>query len=246
MSVLIPFAVADLEAACDQVANDLLQDSDWLSPPVDAFHLAARLGYEIAFDAAQSGRGRFKRLCGRPTVLLAPDERPERLQWAAAHEIGESLTGCVFDMLDLDPEESDPGLRERTATMLATSILLPRRWFLRDAEELDGDVPSLKSTYCTASHELILGGLLRLETLTMTSVFDHGRLTRRRTNGQLPAPDLLSVEREAQALAHTTGRPVRLRAKGVSVQAWPVHEPGWKRELLRTTPLHDCLTNDID
>jgi hypothetical protein len=178
--------------------------------------------------------------------LLAPDVRPERVQWAAAHELGESLAGSVFDQLDIDPEGADPSLRERTATTLATSILLPRRWFLDDAQRLGGDVPGLKSIYSTASHELILSGLLRMETLTLISVFDHGRLTRRRTNGQLTPPPLLALEREAQLQAHASGKAVVLRGSGVTVQAWPVHEPGWKRELLRTTPIDDDLQEPID
>jgi hypothetical protein len=213
---------------------------------VNALRLAQELGYEVAFDAAQAGRGRFKRLCGQPTVLLAPDIRPERVQWAAAHELGESLAGSVFDLLDIDPEEADPALRERTATTLATSILLPRRWFFDDARRLAGDVPGLKSIYSTASHELILSSLLRLETLTLVSVFDHGRMTRRRTNGQLSPPPLLSLEQEAQSRAHATGQAVTLRGRGVVVQAWPVHEPGWKRELLRTTPIDDDVEEQFD
>jgi hypothetical protein len=239
-------STADLAHVCDDVADDLLRSSGCDSPPVNALRLAEELGYEVAFDAAQAGRGRFKRLCGRPTVLLTPDARPERVQWAAAHELGESLAGSVFDLLDIDPEEADPVLRERTATTLATSILLPRRWFFEDALRLGGDVPGLKSIYSTASHELILSSLLRLETLTLISVFDHGRMTRRRTNGQLNPPPLLLLEREAQGLAHESGEAVTLRGRGVIVQAWPVHEPGWKRELLRTTPLDGDGDEQLD
>jgi len=233
-------------SACDEVAGELLAEAGWSNPPVDAFQLAAELGYEIAFDASQQARGRFKRLGGRPTMLLSPDDRPERLQWAAAHEIGESAAFRVFELLDVDPQCAENDLREKVAAQLASALLLPRREFEAEVVRHDGDVPSLKAKFWTASHELILTGQLRMETLMLASVFDHGELKRRRTNGRLAPPPLLTVERQAQLRAHATGRPVVLAGSGVRVQAWPIHETGWKRELLRTTPLDAEESVDLD
>lgn len=226
-----------LAAACDDIAEELLAEAGWENPPIDAFALAAELGYEIAFDARQQARGRFKRLGGRPTMFLSPDDRPERLHWAAAHEIGESAAVRVFDRLDIDPHLAPDDLREQVAAQLAGSLLLPRSVFDADVRRCDGDVAALKLKYVTASHELILMSQLRFDALLMASVFDHGELTRRRTNGRLSAPPLMTIERQAQLRAHATGKPAVMTDRGVRVQAWPVHETGWKRELLRTTPL---------
>jgi hypothetical protein len=239
MTSLVLSESQSLVSACDEVAEELLAEAGWANPPVDAFQLAADLGYEIAFDARQEERGRFKRLAGRPTMFLSPDDRPERLQWAAAHEIGESAAWRVFDLLDLDPELAETDFRETVAAHLASALLLPRQPFEADVIRLDGDVPLLKSKYATASHELILTSQLRMEPLMLASVFDHGELRRRRTNGRLAPPPLMAVERQAQLRAHATGRPVVLAGRGVRVQAWPIHEAGWKRELLRTTPLEE-------
>jgi Zn-dependent peptidase ImmA (M78 family) len=239
MTSLVLSESQSLVSACDEVAEELLAEAGWSNPPVDAFQLAAELGYEIAFDARQQERGRFKRLAGRPTMFLSPDDRPERLQWAAAHEIGESAAWRVFEILDLDPELAETDFRETVAAHLASALLLPRRQFEADVVRHDGDVPALKAKYATASHELILTGQLRMETLMLASIFDHGELRRRRTNGRLAPPPLMTVERQAQLRAHATGRPVVLTGRGVRVQAWPVHEAGWKRELLRTTPVED-------
>ncbi|QDT53378.1 hypothetical protein Pan44_13950 [Caulifigura coniformis] len=235
-----------LASACDEVAAELLAEAGWGEPPVDAFQLAAELGFEVAFDARQQARGRFKRLAGRPTVFLSPDDRPERLQWAAAHEIGESAAYRVFDRLDIDPLLAASDLREQVAAQLASALLLPRRLFEVDVARHDGDVLALKLRFPTASHELILTGQLRLETLMLASIFDHGELTRRRSNGSLAPPPLMTVERQAQLRAHATGRPAELTGRGVRVQAWPVHEAGWKRELLRTTPLETDDAEDLD
>lgn len=237
MTSLVVSGSHSLISACDEVAAGLLAEAGMFEPPVDAFRLAADLGYEIAFDASQQSRGRFKRLGGRPTMLLSPDDRPERLQWAAAHEIGESAAYRVFERLDVDPHLAETDLREKVAAQLASALLLPRGPFEADVVRHEGDVLALKAKYATASHELILTSQLRMEGLMLASVFDHGELTRRRTNGRLSTPPLMTIERQAQLRAHVTGRPVVLSGRGVRVQAWPVHETGWKRELLRTTPL---------
>jgi hypothetical protein len=80
----------------------------------------------------------------------------------------------------------------------------------------------------------------------MVTVFDHGRMTRRRGNGQLAPPRLMPVEQEAWRRAHATGEACELRSPEVRVQAWAVHEPGWKRELLRTTPGDEPLEPMLD
>ena len=152
MTSLVLSESQSLISACDEVAEELLAEAGWSDPPVDAFQLAAELGYEIAFDARQQERGRFKRLAGRPTMFLSPDDRPERLQWAAAHEIGESAAWRVFEILDLDPELAETDFRETVAAHLASALLLPRQQFEADVVRHDGDVPALKAKYATASH----------------------------------------------------------------------------------------------
>jgi hypothetical protein len=186
-----------------------------------------------------------KRLSGRPSIFLRPDERPERLQWAVAHELGESLAHRVFLSAGRDVDEAAPRVREAAASEFASRLLLPRDWFLRDARLLDGDVLQLKRHYATASHELILTGLLRLPELTLATVFDHGQVTRRRGNGQLSPPPLLPAERAVWRQVFDTARPSEITAQGVRVQAWPIHEPGWKRELLRTTAVEEFDQADV-
>jgi hypothetical protein len=230
----------DCLTACDEVARELLEDSHVCQPPVDALHIAARLRLDVVYDASQAGRARIKRLRGRSAIFLKPDDRPERLQWATAHEIGEAMAGEILHRTGADRDDlpilAEAAQRERVANEFASRLLLPAEWFLPDARETDCDLLQLKELYATASHELILMNLLRLEGLAMATVFDHGRVTRRRGNGELPPPPLLPLEREVWRRVHDLGRPCELSSADVRVQGWPVHEAGWKRELLRTTP----------
>jgi len=220
---------------CSLLAGEILDDCGIEAPPIDAWAIARTLGLRVAFDAFQQGRGRLKCIGGRTAILVRPEERPEREQWTLAHEIGEAVAQRVYARLDVDPRDVPPQRREQVANAMASSLLLPDDWFLHDAAHCDGDVPRLKAIYSTASHELILLNLLKLPELSLVSVFDQGRLTRRRSNGQLSGPPLMALERRIWREVHDTGRPVEGTGDGIRVQGWPVCEPGWKRELLRTT-----------
>lgn len=224
-------------SALDDVAADLLESAVWHEPPVDALALAERLDVLVALDAGQDARGRHKKLGGQPSIFLKPDERPERVQWAAAHELGEFAAWRVFERVDVANEEVTPRLREGVANLMASRLLLPFDWFREDARDLDGDLLQLKRRYTTASHELIAWRLLDLPGQAIVTIFDHGRVTRRRSNGPVPSPRLLPAEQVLQQRVHTEGQAFELRQPGLRIQGWPIHEPGWKREILRTTPL---------
>src|SRR5688500_2245086 len=95
-----------VRAAVEGVALELLAEGDVFSPPVDMAVLAERLGIVIARDGASETRARFVRIggasAGQATIYLADDPRPERRQWAIAHEIGESQAYRVFADLGVD------------------------------------------------------------------------------------------------------------------------------------------------
>ena len=217
----------------DGLAAEVLASAEIGRPPVDAFLVAQRLGVEILLDDAQAGRARHKRLAGRPVILLRPDERPERLQWAAAHELGEVIAHRVFERLDMDESDVQPALREQSANLLATRLLLPFGWFTDDVRRVDGDLPTLKAIYRTASHELLAWRLLDLPVESTVTVFDHGRITRRRSNGGRRPSSLTPPECAVWQETHRTGDPHEQRHGEVRIRCWPIHEPGWKREILQ-------------
>lgn len=226
------WTIEDCNTALDDVAEELLQQGGVLAPPVDVLELARRLKIEIAFDDRQRARGRQKKLNGRPIIFLRPDDRPERLQWAAAHELGEVVAYRVLRSFE---DQAPLTYREETANLFASRLLLPSCWFASDADLLHADLLQLKQVYWTASHELIAFRLLDFYEQSITTLFDQGRLTRRRGNGANRPPRLLPVEHTCWIEVHHRNRPVELHEQGVHVQGWPIHEAGWKREVLRTT-----------
>lgn len=213
----------------------LLKQAGIHFPPVDAIELAQRLGIGVVFDARQQPRGRQTRIAGRASIFIRPDDRLERRQWAVAHELGESIAHELFHDTGLDLLEIDPQLRERAANLAAARLLLPTCWFPADVARLDGDLLSLKSRYATASHELIAFRLLDLPAPSVVTVFDQGRQTRRQGNLSHGAPALDRREQECWLTVHRFRRVHELAHDGCRIQGWPIHEPGWNREILRTT-----------
>jgi hypothetical protein len=225
--------------ALDAVVRSVLEEAAIAGPPVDALALAGALGIVVAEDGRQSGRGRFVRLQGRrgrtpqPAILLRPEPRGERRQWATAHEIGEHIAWRVFRRAGIDFREVQPRAREETANRLAARLLLPSGWFAADAARCGWDLFALKARYRTASHELIARRMLELPAPAIITVFDQGRMTFRRGNAPGPAPPPSGAEVRCWRAVHAGNRPQAVRDGPGTVCGWPVHEDGWQREILR-------------
>ena len=233
---MLPEIPPEEYAAClDGVVEELLREAGVHAPPVDAFAVARGLGVTVARDDRQQGRARFVRLqshrgtAPRATILLRSDPRTERRHWAVAHEIGEHAAWRVFSALGADPKEVAPAARETVANHLAGRLLLPQRWFAEDGPAENWDLEALKGRYRTASHELIARRMLEFPSPIIISIFDQGRLFLRRSNlpGAVPPPS--DEETRQQQAAHATG----FSQSEASIRCWPIHEPGWKREILR-------------
>ncbi|MGD9722614.1 MAG: ImmA/IrrE family metallo-endopeptidase [Pirellulales bacterium] len=230
----------ELAGALDAVASEALDAAAPSGPPIDALKLAQALALTVAWDDRQSGRGRVVRLGqyagpqSRGSILLRHDPRPERLQWAIAHEIGELFAARVFARLAIDPREAPSGSRENVANQLAGRLLLPADRFQEAGTACGWDLFALKQQFSTASHELIARRMLDLPYSIAITIFDNDRRTFRRGNLPGRLPPLLPLERAAWRTARETGQAVAEADHLCRVQAWPVHEPEWKREILRT------------
>ena len=218
----------------DDYIAELLGEIGCAEPPVDPFTVAAKLNLLVVFDEAQVSRGRHKRVGRRSLIFVRPDERGERLNWVVAHELGEVLAAEVFRLWGIGEDEISLQQREQFANLFAARLLLPAFCFLDDAQAWQGDLPRLKQKYQTASHELIALRLLDLDEFSIITIFDQGKLTRRRCNFGATAPRLSTTEQQCWQQVFREGQPLQLCGNGCSVQGWPIHEDGWKREVLRT------------
>lgn len=235
-------AISDLARTLDAIVAACLCRAGIKRPPVDAFVLARNLGVDVLLDRGQQPRGRHAVVAGRAAIFVRPDDRLERQQWAVAHELGESLAHEA-DTGDLSSDAGGAS-REQLANLLASRLLLPAGWFFADARRLDQQLFRLKELYDTASHELIAWRLLDLDVASTVTVFDQGQPVRRRGNAALRPPPLTRHELDCWHEAHRFARIVDCTRDGVRVQAWPIHEPGWRREILHTAAIDEASPAD--
>jgi Zn-dependent peptidase ImmA (M78 family) len=235
----------EFAAALDACAAEVLWEAGVSEPPVDTLAVAERLHLAVARDFSMPYRGRFVQLAdrqgdggGQGTIVVGSAERPEREQWAVAHEIGESVAYRVFERLGVDFDEALPTAREQVANRLANSLLLPRRWFAADGLDHAWDLLELKERYHTASHELIARRMLDMKPPIVITVCDLGRVHWRRSNASARPPGMLPEETAVWRRAHESDviacEMLDVETGLESVRCWPIHEPGWKREILRS------------
>ncbi|HMP57784.1 MAG TPA: ImmA/IrrE family metallo-endopeptidase [Gemmatales bacterium] len=220
----------------DDAVADLLSDAGCTGPPVDAEWLAREhFRLHVCVDRRQPGRGRVQNLLGRAgQICLRAEDRPERRQWTVAHELAEHRRAWLRTACGLAPGELSPGTAEELANQFAQRLLVPTDWLRSALRDGEPDLLQLKKQFATASHEVIAFRLLDLGEPSIVTVLDHGHVTRRRGR-PWPAPRwLLPAEQECQRRVHLGSRPARLEGMGYVVDGWPIHELGWKREILRT------------
>jgi hypothetical protein len=201
---------------------------------VDAVQLAERhLGIEVCVDGRQPGRGRAQKNRGGKLIYLRPEPSAERRQWTVAHEIGEHLRQQLLERL-AGGGDAPVMTGESLANLFAYRLLTPTCWFAEDARNLDYVLPDLKQRYGTASHEVIAWRLLDLPEPCVITIIDNEHVSRRRSNAWPVTRQLAPAEQACLEYVHHYSRARRVQADGWTVWGWPVHQPDWRREVLRS------------
>jgi hypothetical protein len=109
---------------------------------------------------------------------------------------------------------------------------------------MDYDLLELKKLYRTASHEVIALRLLDLPDSCIITVLDNGAIYKRRSNAWQVRRQLEPPEQRCQRFVHQHGEPHHIHENGWSVHGWPVHQDGWKREILRSVVDNDAYERE--
>ncbi|HLJ95987.1 MAG TPA: ImmA/IrrE family metallo-endopeptidase [Gemmataceae bacterium] len=225
----------DVVGAVDRAVEELLDGAGIAAPPVDAIAMAQRhLGIVVCLDRRQPQRGRAQRAGGRKQIYLRPEPREERHQWTVAHEIGEHVKIDLLQRLGIEPAQTRAMMGESLANLFAYRLLVPTCWFATDAPDTGYDLLELKKRYRTASHEVIAWRMLDLPEPCIITILDNDHISRRRSNGWRTRRQLEAPEQECQRYVHYYSRSTVVQKDGWTVQGWPVHQPDWKREVLRS------------
>ena len=229
----------DFATVLDGVARDLLDQLDLSAPPVDALCVAQALGLAVAWDA---GSRAGEKSCG----CAGMGRRRRKARFCCG--LIRAASGCS------GPSRTRSARRGPGRCSIAwRSIRAKRR--RRPASRWPITSPAGCCCRATGSSGRAAAGLgpvgaraalrhgqpradrpadARLRHPITITIFDHGRRTFRRGNFGRPVAPLTAVEQIAWLAAHDRGGAAEESNHVCRAQAWPIHEPDWKREILRT------------
>lgn len=222
------------DSAIDGVVTDIFGDTGCDRPPVDVVEIAERLAVPVFEQERMDVRGKLVRQQTGDVIVVRREQWEERTQYTVAHELGERYAEAVCLRAGEDILGLSAAFIEALAHRFAARLLCPESSFRRDTQRLDGDLFDLKDIYETASHEVIAFRLLHLETASVVTVLDNGRLVRRGANRPgLQSRKLTPLEDHAWECCRLTGRVAHAHDGTVRVDAWPIWEADFRREILR-------------
>jgi hypothetical protein len=247
----------------DRIVENLLKKCRIDQPPIEPKKIADRLGILYNETDLDGRRGQSFRRRGRQHVEIHHEDRPERKNFALAHEIME---------LELKKALDDPKEAHRWANLGASFLLMPTPWFREQCFQGGFDIALLKKAFSTASWEAVALRTLNFSE-SIISVVDAtpvaslpvpgrkptgktssdsaaggspssripgGRLTakvtRRKSSCPFYMPKKLSDE-ETQVVEEIlrTRRPLKRHFPSCEVAGYPVFEEEHRRVILRTT-----------
>lgn len=210
----------------DRIVESLLADCEIDQPPVEPKRIADTLGLVYNETKLEGRRGQSFRRYGRQHVEIHHKDRPERKNFALAHEVME---------LELKKVLEDQRECHRWANLGASFLLMPTAWFRDECQKTGFDIAELKTIFSTASWEAVALRTLNFSESIIT-VVDNGRVTRRKSSYAFYVPKKLSDD-ETQVVAEVlrTGQVEQQHFPSCEVIGYPVFEKEQKRVILRTT-----------
>jgi len=210
----------------DTIVRELLTACGIDHPPVHPKNIADKLGLVYSEAELRGRRGQSFRRRGYQHVEVHRRDRPERKNFALAHEIMELQLKKVLD---------DPTQCHRRASLGASFLLMPAPWFREECLRSRFDIAELKKVFSTASWEAVALRTLNFSEAIIT-ILDDGRVTRRKSSYPYYVPRKLSQEeREVAEQVVRTGTSRKQPFPSCEVAGYPVFEDERRRVILRTT-----------
>lgn len=199
------------QAAWEGVADELLTETGWDEPPVDAYDLAACCGVRVV-DVKGPGAALH-----RDTIFVDRRARLVRRHGHIAHELGH------WALRRGGEDDTEAGAR-----YLAGALMLPRRAFDRDLAE-SWAMERLRARHLNASVEMIARRIVALREGVAT-IFDNGTLKRRVVSPWVAGrfPKATSFERHLAAQCLASGTTVEIDSMLYAVPVFDL-EAGWRR-----------------
>jgi predicted transcriptional regulator len=237
------FTADELFDAVDRRVTRLLTQHGVDEPPVDAVTLAQD-AFQLTVREAepeddQPQQGRFGPRPPRRRsreITLRPDQSEESRQALCARACARELVPDVLSALGIAPGTENKSAMNSLLGVITPRLLLPTRWFERDARRAGYDLFEIKERYSTAGYELIAARLLDFEEPCVIAVVDDGVVSSRRGNRAPATKKLTDAEQKCLALVGEEGEPRTVRRDGWTVRGWPIPNGPFNRIILRAVP----------
>jgi predicted transcriptional regulator len=236
------FTAEDLFDAIDRLVGELLARHGCDEPPVDAVSLAQEafdLTVREADDEDDPRHGRFgprPPRAGRREVVLRPDQSDEARHAACARACAREMIPDVLTKLGIAPGTEHRSAQSSLVGLIAPRVLLPTRWFERDARKAGFDLLTLKGWYATAGYEMIALRMLDLDEPCVIAVVDDGVVSARRGNRAAVTKKLTEAERRCLELVKEHRELQTARHDGWTARGWRVPAGPFGRIILRAVP----------
>ena len=237
------FSPDDLFDAVDRLVADTLRRHGTVGPPVDAIRLAQEAFDLTVREAEDDDEERAGRFGPRPPrrrdreVVLRAELSPEARHAACARACAKEMVPAVLTKLGIAPGTENRSAQAQLVGLIAPRLLLPTKWFDKDARQLGFDLLDLKDVYETAGYEMIALRMLDVDEPCVIAVVDDGAVTTRRGNRAPAAKKLTAAEQAALGKIGRYEEPRQTaRADGWTATAWPVPGGPFGRIILRSVP----------
>lgn len=237
------FSPDDLFDAVDRLVADTLRHHGTTAPPVDAIRLAQEAFGLTVRDAEDEDEERAGRFGPRPPrrrdreVVLRAEQSDVARHAACARACAKEMIPAVLTKLGISPGTENRSAQAHLVGLIAPRLLLPTKWFEKDARRLGFDLLDLKDLYATAGYEMIALRLLDGDEPCVIAVVDDGVISTRRGN-RAPATKKLTVAEQAclGKLGRYEEPRQTVRTDGWTATGWPVPGGPFGRIILRSVP----------
>ena len=236
------FTAEELFDEVDRFVNQLLARHGLEGPPVDALRIVQdEFNYTLREieddDEERSGRfgPRAPRRRGRE-ILFRIDHSDEARNILSARACAKEMIPRILAKLGVAEGTDNKSARTSLTSLISARLLLPTRWFERDARQTGFDLLQLKQQYSTATYDAIALRMLETEEPCIIAVVDDGHIATRKGNREqasrkLSEPELLCLSQVEEA-----GEPQTVRRDAWTVTGWPIPDGPFNRIILRAAP----------
>lgn len=238
------FNQEELFDTIDRAIHQLLKQHQLEEPPVDAIELVqTAFGYPVREldpeeEAELAARGQAMRPARRRNreIVFNSALGVESRNILCARAIARELIPRVLTKLGVSEGTENRSASVQLVGLMTARILLPTRWFEREAPRQGYDLWELKEVFESASYEMIALRLLDLEEPCIIAIIDDGEVGGRKGNRMPATKKLTPTEQKCLEKVSELGEPQTVRSESWTVRGWPIPTGPFNRIILRSVP----------